>query len=124
MADWTLAKLGFRAGVWEGRLAGPTQSAPLPDLEVQSGGVPVPGAEFRPDGKGAWLLAVPMPAEALGDGVATFLLADKATGTALASFSVAAGEPADDDLRAEVALLRAELDMLKKAFRRLAARED
>ena len=124
MADWTLAKLGFRAGIWEGRLAAPAKSAILPEIEVQSGGAPVSGVEIRQDGKGAWLLAVPVPAEALGDGIATFLLADKATGTALASFSVAAGEPADDDLRAEVALLRAELDMLKKAFRRLAARED
>jgi hypothetical protein len=123
MADWTLAKLGFRAGVWEGRLTAAAKSASEPEIEVQAEGVPVPGAELRPDGKGAWLLAVPVPAEALGDGIRTFLVADKSTGTALASFSIAAGEPADDDLRAEVALLRAELDMLKKAFRRLAARE-
>jgi len=100
MANWTLAKLGFRAGVWEGRLTAPAKSAPLPEIEVQAEGAPVPGAELRADGKGAWLLAVTIPGEALGDGVATFLLVDKATGTALASFTVATGEPADDDLRA------------------------
>lgn len=124
MADWTLAKLGFRAGVWEGRIAAPSKSAARPEIEVQAMGAPVPAAEARPDGKGAWLLVVPIPAEALGDGIATFLVFDKASGTTLASFAIAAGEPADDDLRAELALLRAELDMLKKAFRRLAARED
>lgn len=124
MPDWTLAKLAFRAGVWEGRLAAPSKSAALPEFEVRTDGAAVPGVEARADGKGAWLLAVPVPATALGDGIATFLLTDTATGTALASFTVAAGEPADDDMRAELALLRAELDMLKKAFRRMAGGGD
>ena len=36
----------------------------------------------------------------------------------LGSFTLIAGEALGDDLRAEVSLLRAELDMLKRAFRR------
>jgi hypothetical protein len=121
MGEWTLAKLGFRAGVWEGRLVAPRPSAALPEIEVLSGGTAVPGTALRPDGKGAWVLAVPIPADRLGDGIAGFLVAEKDGGAQLAEFTIAAGDPADDDLRAEVALLRAELDLVKKALRRMAA---
>jgi hypothetical protein len=40
------------------------------------------------------------------------------TGETLAHFTIITGVPMEDDLRAEVDLLRAELDMLKRAFRR------
>ena len=40
------------------------------------------------------------------------------TDARLASFTVVMGQPLDEDIRAEMALLRAELDMLKRAFRR------
>jgi hypothetical protein len=36
----------------------------------------------------------------------------------LGSFSIVAGDALAEDIRAELSLLRAELDMLKKAFRR------
>ena len=39
-------------------------------------------------------------------------------GTKLGHFSIIAGEALGEDLHAEVELLRAELDMLKRAFRR------
>jgi hypothetical protein len=34
------------------------------------------------------------------------------------AFAIVTGEPLDDDIRAELDLLRAELEMLKRAFRR------
>ena len=58
------------------------------------------------------------PAEVLNEGVQTFLIRDKATGETLAHFTIITGVAMEDDMRAEVDLLRAELDMLKRAFRR------
>lgn len=117
---WSLVKLDYRSGLWRGRLSGPSSGGKMSGIVVQSGDMTVDGVEIRPDGPGGWLVSVPVPAGLLGDGVATFVLLDKAGGTGLASFAIATGELAEDDLRAEVALLRAELDMMKRHFRRLA----
>jgi hypothetical protein len=46
---------------------------------------------------------------------------DTRTGAQLGEIVVAVGEPAEDDLRAELGLVRAELELLKRAVRRLAA---
>jgi hypothetical protein len=50
--------------------------------------------------------------------VQTFLVREAGSGATLGHFTIVAGVPLEADLRAEVDLLRAELDMLKKAFRR------
>ena len=65
-----------------------------------------------------WLVQVPVPLEAVGDGVQTFLIVDATIDEVLESFTLISGEALGDDIRAEVELLRAELDMLKRAFRR------
>lgn len=59
-----------------------------------------------------------LPVERLSDGVQTFVIEDASTGDALAHETIFAGEVVDDDIRSEVSLLRAELDLLKRAFRR------
>ena len=46
------------------------------------------------------------------------MIIDADANVKLGDFTLIAGEPLADDLRAEVELLRAELDMLKRAFRR------
>ena len=61
---------------------------------------------------------VPIPAVLLSDGVQTVILSDAATGERLSSFAILAGDALSEDIRAEVDLIRAELDMLKSAFRR------
>jgi hypothetical protein len=61
---------------------------------------------------------VPIPAEALSEGVQTFLIREAASGDKLAHFTIITGVVMEDDIRAEMDLLRAELDMLKRAFRR------
>jgi hypothetical protein len=112
-----LMETRIRGGVWEGLLTG---AAARPDLrlvhdEHALGDVelhPLPGRE------GDWSVKVPIPMDRITDGVQTFLIEHAATGEKLAAFSVSAGEGADADLRAEVDLLRAELDLLKRAFRR------
>lgn len=118
MTGFTLTRLGFRGGVWQGRFAANSKASKVPKVELRSQGEVIEGVQLQADGKGAWLISAPIPARLLGDGVAGFLIVDAATGAELAGFSIAAGIPADDDLRAEIGLLRAELELLKKAFRR------
>ncbi len=117
MPDATLTKTRIRAGVWEGVLSGP---ASTPALEVTLLEKPLPGITVTalPDQPGAWAVRVPVPAEALSDGVQTFLIRDTTTGATLQHFTIITGVAMEDDLRAEIDLLRAELDMLKRAFRR------
>ena len=61
---------------------------------------------------------MPIPAEAIADGVQTFVITDQISSERLGYFTLIAGEALGDDMRVEVELLRAELDMLKRAFRR------
>ena len=68
--------------------------------------------------QGNWLVRVPVPVSALTDGVHTILIRNAENGETLASFAVLAGDALPEDIRGEMELLREELDMLKRAFRR------
>lgn len=57
-----------------------------------------------------------LPPGILSQGVQVLVLTD-AAGRDLSRLVLIAGQPAEDDLRGEIALLRAELDLLKQAFR-------
>lgn len=119
MSDFELTKTRIRAGVWEGVLTTEAEG-PAPRLEVLHLEQPIDGVTVTADKEiaGLFLVQVPIPSSLLSDGVQTFLIRDADTGRKLQSFSILTGETLDDDIRAEVDLLRAELDMLKKAFRR------
>lgn len=125
MSAYQLTKTRFREGVWEGVLTSSSKTAQPPELLVTLRGERVPGVsmtEMAPAGPKAqgfrWLVQVPVPVSALGDGAQTVLMSDAATDTVLETFTLIAGEELAEDIRAEVDLLRAELDMLKRAFRR------
>jgi hypothetical protein len=115
--DMTLTKTRIRAGVWEGVLSG---AATAPQIEVLLLGQALTEVSLSavPERAGEFLVRVPIPAEALSEGVQTFIIRDKASGEKLTHFTVITGVAMEDDMRAEVDLLRAELDMLKRAFRR------
>ncbi len=117
MTETRLTQTRIRAGIWEGILAGQSQT---PELEVILLEAVLPGLSVAmvPDRSGEWAIRLPIPTEALNEGVQTFLIRDKPSGETLAHFSIITGVAMEDDLRAEVDLLRAELDMLKRAFRR------
>ena len=116
MSNLTLTKIRMLNGVWEGLVTG---AADQPDIHVTHLDCPVPDVELKAaDEEGAWHLRIPVPAQAIADGIQTFLVLDAATDSAIGNFSLIAGDALSDDLRAEVDLLRAELDMLKRAFRR------
>ena len=117
MAQMSLTKTSLTAGVWQGVLYG---GGDAPQLTVSHLGEALAPPDLVADGD-TWLVSVAIPPETISDGVQTFVIADAATGHELASFALAAGEAMAHDLRAEVDLLRAELDLLKKAFRRFCA---
>nr|WP_281502753.1 hypothetical protein [Aliiroseovarius sp. F47248L] len=115
-----MVKARIQAGVWEGVLTiADTQGTP-PELQVTHLSQKIDGltAVPQPDQPGRYAVKVPIPAELLTDGVQTFLISDKNSGATLNSFSIVTGQPLETDIRAEVDLLREELDMLKRAFRR------
>ncbi|MCK0095897.1 hypothetical protein MWU60_09995 [Yoonia sp. F2084L] len=115
MGKQSLMNAQIKAGVWQGDLVGAGENTP--QVQVTHLGVALEGVTCTHDGThDVWRLTVPIPPTLINDGVQTFLVRD-ADGTTLAQFSIVAGEPLADDLRAEIALLRGELELLKKAFR-------
>ncbi len=120
MADLSLVKTRIHAGIWEGVLTGGLGTGAPPEVLVTHLEQPVTTVAVTADTEspGAWNVRIAIPPELLSDGVQTFVITDPATGERLDSFTVITGMPLEDDIRAEVDLLRAELDMLKKAFRR------
>ncbi|WP_425100333.1 hypothetical protein [Tropicibacter sp. S64] len=119
MSKFELTKTRFREGVWQGLLTPLAKDAGRPEIAVTLHDRPLHGVTVTEvPGGGRWALEVPVPLDAVGDGVQTFLIADANADTVLDSFTLIAGEVLGDDIRAEMELLRAELDMLKRAFRR------
>ncbi|MEY4871880.1 MAG: hypothetical protein RLZZ563_1210 [Pseudomonadota bacterium] len=111
-----LTKTRIREGIWEGVLSGTDR----PTLDVRHLEAEVPGVAVTAiaDRAGEWAVRVPIPPQVLNEGVQTFLIRDRDNGETLAHFTIITGVAMEDDLRAEVDLLRSELDMLKRAFRR------
>jgi hypothetical protein len=114
----TLTQTRIANGIWEGVLTGAAIPAAL---EATHQGRKLEGLTVTPvQGQaGSHTVQLAIPATVLSEGVQTVLL--QAGGEILASFSLVAGQPLEDDIRAEISLLRAELDLLKKAFRRHVA---
>jgi len=107
---------GIKAGIWQGDLIAGGNTEPA--LRVTHLATALDGVTCQHDpDNGVWRVRVPVPPNLIGDGVQTFVISD-AEGTTLNSFTVICGEPLADDLRVEIGLLRSELDLLKKAFRR------
>ncbi len=119
MTQTTLTPTRFENATWEGHITADAE----PGIEAHYLGEQIGDIELSPNGDG-WTLRVPVPMAALSDGVHCILIHDAKANQKLGDFTIIAGAPAAEDLRAEVALLRAELDMLKRAFRRSNAPRD
>ncbi len=115
MSDLKLTKTRMLAGVWEGILDG-VQGDAAPELMLSHRGETLDPPKVEKDGN-TWYVRVPVPINHLSDGALVFLICD-AEGEKLTDFTLIAGEALADDIRAEMELLREELDMLKRAFRR------
>ncbi|MDK3017653.1 hypothetical protein [Pseudodonghicola flavimaris] len=119
MSDLTLTKIRMRNRRWEGRVTGAGRSGARPDVRVSYLDRPVDSVTLTEgQAPGEWDLSVDLPDEVIADGVHVLLIWDGATETRLGEITLIAGEVTGDDMRAELELLRAELDMLKRAFRR------
>ena len=118
MSRLTLTQTRLHNGIWQGVLT--SDHAAKPTIEVMFDGAHVPDVELSDQGEGEYLLRVPIPQNAIADGAQTFVIRDATDQTELGSFFLIAGEIAADDVRAEIGQLRAELDLLKDAFRKFA----
>ncbi|WP_108484416.1 hypothetical protein [Oceaniglobus ichthyenteri] len=116
MSEYRLTTTRIFQGVWEGTLTRISGTG-TPDVAVTHHDTPLDGVQMSGEA-GQWRLFVPIPAGALSDGVQTFLIRDAGSDVQLGSFCIAMGDALEADIRAEMDLLRAELDMLKRAFRR------
>ncbi|PIV73533.1 MAG: hypothetical protein COW55_12525 [Rhodobacteraceae bacterium CG17_big_fil_post_rev_8_21_14_2_50_65_11] len=123
MSDATLNKTRLKAGRYEGLLncAGTppvVEAVHLDRVIARAETVEMAGHP------GHHLLSLDLPAAVLCDGVQTVQLRSAEDGEILDRITVLAGEPLDEDIRAEVAFLRDELDLLKRAFRRHCTETD
>ncbi|OWY13001.1 hypothetical protein B6V73_10370 [Thioclava sp. JM3] len=109
----------IKAGRWEAV----SHEKETPDLEVRHQGEVLEGLLLTGE-PGDWRLSQPIPAELLSEGVLTFLVCRKSDGEVIDRFSLVAGAPLAGDLRAEIDLLRTELDMLSRAFRQHCAESE
>jgi len=119
MSDLTLTKIRLRNGVWEGRISNAPDTGARPEIRVSHQDQPLDDVAYtETETPGIWDLKIPLPQHALAEGAQTILIEDALSNSKLGEISLLIGDIATDDLRAEVELLRAELDMLKRAFRR------
>lgn len=117
MTHPTLTQSRLQAGIWQATLAIAGPEAPR--LVATHDGQPLPDLRCEPgQAAGLWQISVAVPADILTDGLQTIVL-NLADGTCIGSLAIVAGEPLAHDLRAEIALLRSELDLLKSAVRRM-----
>jgi len=116
MAKAQIVNSRLQAGQWKADLLGHGSTAP--DLVVVFGNQTQPPIDqtYEP-ARDIWHLHLPLPAGMVTDGIHTCLLQTTA-GETLFQLTLSAGEVLADDLRAQIGLLRAELELLKSAFRK------
>lgn len=113
---------GLSAGCWSGAVQA---EAPPPDLWLVHRGKAVAQAAVGSAGPGLWSVAVDLPGTVIDRGAHGLLLVagdpDRPGSPVLARLTLVAGSVAGEELLAEVAQLRAELDLVKRELRRLGA---
>jgi hypothetical protein len=122
MGGWTLERLRLAAGRWEGRLTGPEGAAP-PRLIVTWAEAVIAEPEIKAVGAGRWTVSFALPPEVMTDGTQVVAIGPPG-GDPLCRDRLAFGDALADDLGAEIAALRIEVEVLKRAVRRHLAGED
>ena len=115
----TLTQTRLSNGLWEGVLVWPRAETPVMEAWHQDRMLEGMELSALPGLAGRFAVRLPLPVGLLSEGVQTVLL--RSGGEVLARITIVAGVPLEEDLRAEISLLRAELDLLKRAFRRHCA---
>lgn len=120
----TFESHGVHGGIWSGLLKAP---APPGRVCVTHLGEVVAEASLGAGGDGVWTIRAELPATLISEGVRSLTLVacetapDEAAAMHLGRLNLAAGAVLDDDIAAEIAQIRAELELLKREFRRFAA---
>lgn len=114
MAIHEIREAAFENGIWQAEVA----SVDQPDIVVFYQGSEVSGVSIEEVDTNLWEISVPIPSVAIAAGVHSFAVQERGADTTLTSFSILAGDVLAHDVRAEMSLMRAELDLLKRAFRR------
>ena len=118
----TLVRVRLHGGRYDAILTCADKTA-TGGIEALHEGQVIATATLSPDvnRKGSWRVALALPGDVIGEGVQVITLRSSATGKVLDRITLLAGAPLDEDLRAEIAVLRDEVEMLKRAFRRHCA---
>lgn len=104
-------------GRWEAELE--IQNAETPVVELIHRGECIAEAPARSaDGQGRWQVSLDLPAHLMSDRTQTCLVRLKGQPEVIGRFAILAGEALEGDIFAELEALRAELDLLGRAFRR------
>lgn len=117
MSALQLTKTKLKEGVWQGIITGMGEDAPRIEVTHESTVISDTVLTYNQSAD-HWTLSVPIPRQAIADGVHTLIIRDLETNTKIGDITLIAGDVLGDDIRVEMSLLRAELDMLKSAFRR------
>lgn len=116
---------GLTGGVWSGRYR---SDQPPGRIALVHQGQVIALATVESHAEGGWTVEVAVPGAAISEGVQSLILiADRAEGhetplpdaVHLDRLNLMAGGLLDEDVQAEIAMLRAELELLKREFRRL-----
>ena len=109
----------FAEGIWWALLNQPSDlKAPPPKINVLLQGRPVRGVRVDPlNMENCYELSVPIPPEAIGSGTYMLLIVEQGSSKVLSRIVLSGGDLNGEDLRAEMAELRAEIDLLKRLFR-------
>ncbi|KPQ18372.1 MAG: hypothetical protein HLUCCO18_01345 [Rhodobacteraceae bacterium HLUCCO18] len=121
MSEEKLVKVAFQAGRYEGELHAPEDTG----IEAVHDGRVIAAARLThcEDGASGTRVSIDLPADIMSDGVQVVSLRSTVSGAVLDRITFLAGHILDDDIRAEITLLRDELEMLKRAFRRHVSTE-
>lgn len=118
MSGLTLIRTGFRAGRWEGLLTAGVE-VETPRVVATHHGSTLGELVLKAGAKrGEWAAFFDVPRGILSEGVQTILFVDAKEQATLESFTILSGDALAADIRAEQDLLREELELLKRAFRR------
>ncbi|MGB5871919.1 MAG: hypothetical protein WBH04_17150 [Albidovulum sp.] len=117
MRKLSLIESKINAGFWQGLVLQEPPGAGLPQIAISHLGEVLENLEIAAAKGGAWAVSVAIPPRVLCDGLQVFLLCDLQSDEVFGHFSILTGAAVAEDSLAEIALLRAEVDMLKKAFR-------
>ncbi len=117
MSALQLTKTKMKEGIWQGIITGMGEDPPAVEV-THDGNVISDILLTHNQSADHWALSIPIPPQAIADGIQTLIIRDAEADVKIGHVTLIAGEELTEDLRVEVDLLRAELDMLKSAFRR------